>query len=144
MDVGTSKPPFTSYFPTDVKQRRRTSRAQVIVLEDAYSRTTKPDGPLRVSLAERLDMTPRGVQVWFQNRRAKDKMLRKKATLDWNCEWNKTASNLHSIRTNSPSIRMKQPCSTNVRLISPNHFFKIFPRGFTSISHVMPLHQQTW
>lgn len=82
MDGGPNKSSYAPYFPSDVKQRRRTSRAQVVVLEDAYSRTTKPDGPLRISLAARLDMTPRGVQVWFQNRRAKDKMLRKKAALD--------------------------------------------------------------
>lgn len=34
---------------------------------------------LRKQLADRLDMTPREVQVWFQNRRAKTKKLEKRA-----------------------------------------------------------------
>ncbi|KAI8979064.1 homeobox domain-containing protein, partial [Mycotypha africana] len=55
------------------KHRRRTSRAQFKVLESAFLGNPKPNAAVRRWLAETLVMTPRGVQVWFQNRRAKDK-----------------------------------------------------------------------
>ncbi|KAI8639613.1 homeobox domain-containing protein, partial [Parasitella parasitica] len=55
------------------KHRRRTSRAQLKVLEKSFSENPKPNATVRRILAQKLDMTPRGVQIWFQNRRAKAK-----------------------------------------------------------------------
>ncbi|TNY17811.1 homeobox domain-containing protein, partial [Rhodotorula diobovata] len=55
------------------KHRRRTSPPQLRVLEYHFDRNPKPDVSLRRALSEQLDMTPREVQVWFQNRRAKVK-----------------------------------------------------------------------
>ncbi|KAI7855491.1 homeobox domain-containing protein, partial [Circinella umbellata] len=55
------------------KHRRRTSRAQLKVLEKSFSENSKPNATVRRMLAQKLDMTPRGVQIWFQNRRAKAK-----------------------------------------------------------------------
>ncbi|EGG07485.1 uncharacterized protein MELLADRAFT_35504, partial [Melampsora larici-populina 98AG31] len=55
------------------KHRRRTTPAQLNVLEAQFESNSKPDVVLRKQLAEKLDMTPREVQVWFQNRRAKTK-----------------------------------------------------------------------
>ncbi|KAI8883276.1 homeobox, partial [Backusella circina FSU 941] len=60
------------------KHRRRTSRAQLKVLEKSFSENPKPNATIRRILAQRLDMTPRGVQIWFQNRRAKAKLQRRK------------------------------------------------------------------
>ncbi|KAL0079991.1 Homeodomain-like DNA binding domain-containing transcription factor [Phycomyces blakesleeanus] len=62
------------YDPFEIKHRRRTSRSQFKMLEKTFSETPKPNGPLRRWLAQQLSMTPRGVQVWFQNRRAKAKL----------------------------------------------------------------------
>lgn len=70
---------FFSYRPNEVKHRKRTTRQQLKVLEDTFRTTQKPDGNVRKSLALQLNMTPRNVQVWFQNRRAKDKTLAKRA-----------------------------------------------------------------
>ncbi|KAG8834702.1 hypothetical protein FRC17_007608, partial [Serendipita sp. 399] len=70
---------FYPYRPNEVKHRKRTTRQQLKVLEDTFRTTQKPDGNVRKSLALQLDMTPRNVQVWFQNRRAKDKTLAKRA-----------------------------------------------------------------
>lgn len=70
---------FFSYRPNEVKHRKRTTRQQLKVLEDTFRSTQKPDGNVRKSLALQLNMTPRNVQVWFQNRRAKDKTLAKRA-----------------------------------------------------------------
>ncbi|KAG2363928.1 hypothetical protein BDR07DRAFT_1483035 [Suillus spraguei] len=69
---------FFPYIPNEVKHRKRTSRTQLKVLEDIFRKDTKPNAALRKKLAAELDMLPRAVQVWFQNRRAKDKALRKR------------------------------------------------------------------
>ncbi|KAK4048181.1 hypothetical protein OIV83_004886 [Microbotryomycetes sp. JL201] len=68
-----------AYDPFRTKQRRRTTTEQLKILETHFDRNHKPDINLRKALAERLDMTPREIQVWFQNRRAKIKKLREKA-----------------------------------------------------------------
>lgn len=63
----------TFYDPFQVKHRRRTSKKQFGVLEKAFNENPKPNAATRRDLAEKLKMTVRGVQVWFQNRRAKAK-----------------------------------------------------------------------
>ncbi|KAJ2914399.1 hypothetical protein MD484_g6011, partial [Candolleomyces efflorescens] len=64
---------FFPYTPNEVKHRKRTTSTQLKVLESIFRRDTKPNAALRNELALQLDMTARGVQVWFQNRRAKEK-----------------------------------------------------------------------
>jgi hypothetical protein len=65
------------YNPFEIKHRRRTSRGQFKILEKAFIENPKPNGKIRQGLAESLSMSPRGVQVWFQNRRAKAKQQQK-------------------------------------------------------------------
>ncbi|KAI9480365.1 MAG: hypothetical protein EXX96DRAFT_648985 [Benjaminiella poitrasii] len=69
----------TFYNPFEIKHRRRTSRAQLKVLEKSFLENPKPNATVRRILAQQLDMTPRGVQIWFQNRRAKAKLQRHKS-----------------------------------------------------------------
>ncbi|KAF9526669.1 hypothetical protein CPB83DRAFT_896002 [Crepidotus variabilis] len=64
---------FYPYTPNEVKHRKRTTNQQLKVLEAIFKKDTKPNAQLRQELAQELNMTPRGVQVWFQNRRAKEK-----------------------------------------------------------------------
>ena len=54
---------FFPYIPNEVKHRKRTSRAQLKVLEDVFRKDTKPNAALRKKLAAELDMGPRAVQV---------------------------------------------------------------------------------
>lgn len=84
-----------------IKHRRRTTPAQLEILESQFSRNPKPEILMRTSLSAQLEMTPREVQVWvrssrsicgrtglvltyrrwdeqFQNRRAKTKKLRER------------------------------------------------------------------
>lgn len=68
---GDFKPTF--YNPFEIKHRRRTTKAQFRVLETAFQENNKPNAGARRTLAAKLGMTPRAVQVWFQNRRAKNK-----------------------------------------------------------------------
>ena len=72
-------PAFYNYRPNEVKHRKRTTRAQTKILEEQFKTTDKPDAATRGELSIRLGMTPREVQVWFQNRRAKEKKLRAQA-----------------------------------------------------------------
>ncbi|KAG0169488.1 hypothetical protein DFQ28_010121 [Apophysomyces sp. BC1034] len=74
---GDFRPTF--YNPFEIKHRRRTSRAQLKVLEKSFAENPKPNATVRRILAQKLDMTPRGVQIWFQNRRAKAKVQRKRS-----------------------------------------------------------------
>jgi len=74
-----SVPAFYNYRPNEVKHRKRTTRAQTKILEEQFKSTDKPDAATRNDLSIRLGMTPREVQVWFQNRRAKEKKLRVQA-----------------------------------------------------------------
>lgn len=54
---------FYPYTPNEVKHRKRTTSAQLKVLESVFKRDTKPNAALRNDLAIQLSMTPRGVQV---------------------------------------------------------------------------------
>ncbi|CAG8614188.1 10977_t:CDS:2, partial [Acaulospora morrowiae] len=92
---GEFKPTF--YNPFEVKHRRRTSRQQLKVLEKAFNENPKPHAAVRQALAQKLNMTPRGVQVWFQNRRAKAK---KQKTTDDNPS---PESNSEGLAVSSPS-----------------------------------------
>ncbi|KAF9435723.1 hypothetical protein BGZ76_005662 [Entomortierella beljakovae] len=70
-----------SHFDTAVsghprKRRRRTNREELEVLEDAFSRNLLPDAATRQELGDRLGMSVRAVQIWFQNRR---QTMRKKS-----------------------------------------------------------------
>lgn len=67
----------TYYNPFAVKHRRRTSKMQLRVLEKTFETNIRPDAALRKILGDQLQMTPRCVQVWFQNRRAKIKKNKK-------------------------------------------------------------------
>lgn len=66
---GDFRPTF--YNPFEVKHRRRTTKTQYKLLERVFQEINNPPASLRRQLAARIGMTPRSVQVWFQNRRAK-------------------------------------------------------------------------
>jgi len=55
------------------KRRLRTSPEQLKILEEIYQYEKIPSLALREELASKLGMTPRRIQVWFQNKRAKER-----------------------------------------------------------------------
>ncbi|KAJ2518775.1 hypothetical protein H4217_003113, partial [Coemansia sp. RSA 1939] len=63
------------YNPYHVKHRRRTTKDQLALLEGTFKNTPKPSSEVRKALATALHMSAREVQIWFQNRRAKQKNM---------------------------------------------------------------------
>ncbi|KAF9969493.1 hypothetical protein BGZ73_008140 [Actinomortierella ambigua] len=82
---------FDASSPNPRKRRRRTNRAELAVLEDAFARNLLPDAATRQELGQRLGMSVRAVQIWFQNRR---QSLRKKSS---------SMQNLHTLSLESSS-----------------------------------------
>ncbi|XP_071037008.1 LIM/homeobox protein Lhx4-like isoform X2 [Parasteatoda tepidariorum] len=68
MNNGASKRPRTTISPT-----------QLETLKQAYKRSAKPSRFVREQLSTETGLDMRVVQVWFQNRRAKEKRLRKES-----------------------------------------------------------------
>ena len=50
------------------KKRQRASPEQLSVLEEAFAVNPSPNAKMREIIAERIQMTERSVQIWFQNR----------------------------------------------------------------------------
>lgn len=50
------------------KKRQRATPEQLLVLEDAFAMNNSPTAKVREMIAERIRMTERSVQIWFQNR----------------------------------------------------------------------------
>ncbi|CBY10605.1 unnamed protein product [Oikopleura dioica] len=64
----------------NIKRPRTTITAkQLDVLKQAYQQSSKPARHVRESLSTETGLDMRVVQVWFQNRRAKEKRLKKEA-----------------------------------------------------------------
>ncbi|KII83362.1 hypothetical protein PLICRDRAFT_58436 [Plicaturopsis crispa FD-325 SS-3] len=55
--------------PLNNDRIKKTTPEQTKVLEAEYSRTPYPTRDTRLSLALQLNMKPRSVQIWFQNKR---------------------------------------------------------------------------
>ncbi|KAI7882652.1 hypothetical protein K492DRAFT_193322 [Lichtheimia hyalospora FSU 10163] len=65
-------------------KRKRASPSQLAVLNRVFNQTYFPSTELRNELGKQLDMNPRTVQIWFQNKRqalrARDRACRKHLT----------------------------------------------------------------
>jgi hypothetical protein len=64
---------LTSLLATPSSNRSRTDQAQYQQLEDVFLRDPLPSRKTKERLAQELGLTARKVQVWFQNRRAKER-----------------------------------------------------------------------
>ncbi|KAK9449697.1 uncharacterized protein V1518DRAFT_414411 [Limtongia smithiae] len=59
-------------------KRQRATAEQLLVLEQEFVINATPNAKTRCRIADQINMTERSVQIWFQNRRAKIKLLAKK------------------------------------------------------------------
>jgi hypothetical protein len=60
------------------KKRTRANQEQLAVLEEVFANNTSPNSKFREALAAKLGMSERSIQIWFQNRRAKSKLLQRR------------------------------------------------------------------
>ena len=56
-----------------IRRRRRLQPLETDLLLRVFEMYPRPNAPMRDLLAKHLGMSPRSVQIWFQNRRAKVK-----------------------------------------------------------------------
>ncbi|KAL8710066.1 MAG: hypothetical protein Q9220_005337 [cf. Caloplaca sp. 1 TL-2023] len=80
--VSTSRrPPRKSTLTQQQKnqKRQRATQDQLITLEVEFNKNPTPTAAVRERIAQDICMTERSVQIWFQNRRAKIKLLAKKS-----------------------------------------------------------------
>lgn len=75
------RPPRKSTLTQQQKnqKRQRATQDQLTTLEMEFNKNPTPTATVRERIAEEINMTERSVQIWFQNRRAKIKMLAKKS-----------------------------------------------------------------
>lgn len=60
------------------QKRQRATPHQLTVLKSEFEINPTPNAKTREEIGRRIDMTERSVQIWFQNNRAKNKILAKK------------------------------------------------------------------
>ncbi|OJJ44085.1 hypothetical protein ASPZODRAFT_154053 [Penicilliopsis zonata CBS 506.65] len=60
-------------------KRQRATQDQLVTLEHEFHKNPTPTAATRERIAQEINMTERSVQIWFQNKRAKIKMLAKKS-----------------------------------------------------------------
>ncbi|EEH03679.1 homeobox domain-containing protein [Histoplasma capsulatum G186AR] len=74
------RPPRKSTLTQQQKnqKRQRATQDQLVTLETEFNKNPTPTAAVRERIAEEINMTERSVQIWFQNRRAKIKMIAKK------------------------------------------------------------------
>ncbi|KKK18336.1 homeobox transcription factor (RfeB) [Aspergillus ochraceoroseus] len=77
----TRRPPRKSTLTQQQKnnKRQRATQDQLVTLEVEFNKNPTPTATTRERIAQEINMTERSVQIWFQNRRAKIKMLAKKS-----------------------------------------------------------------
>eukprot|EP00727_Mastigamoeba_balamuthi_P010000 m51a1_g5622 putative homeobox transcription factor (240) ;mRNA; r:776638-777618 len=62
------------------RKRQRTSPEQLDLLEQMFEQNTMPNQQTRLTLAAQLGMSARRIQIWFQNKRAKVRRSRLRAS----------------------------------------------------------------
>ncbi|KAK3685125.1 putative homeoprotein [Podospora appendiculata] len=77
----SKRPPRKSTLTQQQKnqKRQRATQDQLNTLEVEFNKNPTPTAIVRDRIAEEINMTERSVQIWFQNRRAKIKLMAKKS-----------------------------------------------------------------
>jgi LIM homeobox protein 3/4 len=88
---------FLEFDEANKRLRTTITQNQLEVLKQAYNKSSKPARYVRESLAAETGLDMRVVQVWFQNRRAKEKRLKKDSNKRWSNVMRKrrTTRNVH-------------------------------------------------
>ncbi|KAK9366026.1 hypothetical protein V1509DRAFT_631033 [Lipomyces kononenkoae] len=101
--------------PLARRKRRRTSPNELQILYSEFERCPKPPRVTRIAIAERVGMTEKAVQIWFQNRRQSS---RRAAQQNSDVNVNATTANTDA----SPSEPTKQHSPTDNSIQSSSSF----------------------
>lgn len=103
------------YDDNNKRPRTTISAKQLDVLKQAYNNSSKPPRHIREQLAAETNLDMRVVQVWFQNRRAKEKRLKKDAGRRWssNVQVNSTTNNNNNNANNNSTTYMPSSSSSS-------------------------------
>lgn len=71
---------FAEIFHKPQRERTSFTNSHLKLLEDCFAETKHPDTNCREKLARQLGLPPKTVQIWFQNRRAKERRSEKEKT----------------------------------------------------------------
>lgn len=79
--ANSKRPPRKSTLTQQQKlqKRQRATQDQLATLEMEFNKNPTPAAEVRDRIADEINMTERSVQIWFQNRRAKIKLMAKKS-----------------------------------------------------------------
>lgn len=61
---------------TSKRKRTKLSDEQLNILEESYRMNHHPSAEVKESMASKIGIPVKNVQIWFQNRRAKDKSIK--------------------------------------------------------------------
>lgn len=101
-----------------MKRPRTTITAkQLETLKTAYEKSPKPARHVREQLSTETGLDMRVVQVWFQNRRAKEKRLKKEAPR------NRWGQYLKNLRKNRPQARPVRAGPGDIKMEPPTNDF---------------------
>ncbi|KAG2225978.1 hypothetical protein INT45_002444 [Circinella minor] len=92
-------------------KRKRATPNQLSVLNHVFSQTFFPPTELRIKLGKQLDMSPRTVQIWFQNKRQSMRNGREKHILRHHQRKKIDNNNNNSIHTTPPNFSLSSPLS---------------------------------
>jgi hypothetical protein len=116
------------------KKRTRATPQQLEVLRRAFETNTQPTLQQREDIGQQIDMTPRSVQIWFQNTRAKVKKQQNLRSADLpGCM---SSIQDFNIRTNNPIYTSYRYPNTEIPVSPSPYFMAPLPAIRTAGSYV--------
>lgn len=86
------------------RKRRRTSPNELAILKNEFKLCSTPNKEKRIEIANRVDMTEKAVQIWFQNRRQalrKNKILQFEEVLNKDTKGNIDVKDSNEVKDNN-------------------------------------------
>nr|GEV44921.1 homeobox-leucine zipper protein HOX11-like [Tanacetum cinerariifolium] len=105
------------------RKKLRLSKVQSAYLEESFKEHNTLNPKQKLALAERLNLRPRQVEVWFQNRRARTKLKQTEVDYEYlkrccetltdeNRRLHKELQELRALKTTSNPFYMQRPATT--------------------------------
>uniref|UniRef100_A0A1J3E8Z2 Homeobox-leucine zipper protein HAT14 n=1 Tax=Noccaea caerulescens TaxID=107243 RepID=A0A1J3E8Z2_NOCCA len=127
------------------RKKLRLSKDQSAFLEDSFKEHSTLNPKQKIALAKQLNLRPRQVEVWFQNRRARTKLKQTEVDCEYlkrcceslteeNRRLKKEVKELRSLKTSSP-FNMQLPATTLTMCPSCERVATSASQPSTSVAH---------